>query len=157
MRKLFPETRTHWPDLSTYERFEQVTAIFLSIAVSLVIIFALWRLVLEIFVSVPGALFETTRFDIVGAIFAKVFVVLIALEFNHTLRGLIQRRRSIVQAQSVVLIALLAVLRKLIVMKITPEETNLLLALSALVVALGGVYWALRRQGGRSERTESAQ
>jgi len=113
--------------------------------------------VLEILVSVPNALFETTRFDIVGAIFAKVFVVLIALEFNLTLRGLIQRRRSIVQAQSVLLIALLAVLRKLIVVEITPEETNLLLALSALVVALGGVYWALRWQEGRSECTETVQ
>jgi len=40
MTKLFPETRTHWPDLSTYERFEQVTAIFLSIVVSLIIVFA---------------------------------------------------------------------------------------------------------------------
>jgi uncharacterized Fe-S cluster-containing radical SAM superfamily enzyme len=36
-------------------------------------------------------------------------IVLISLEFNHTILGLIERGRSIVQVRAVVLIALLAV------------------------------------------------
>ena len=44
------------------------------------------------------------------------------------------------------LIALLAVLRKFIVIEIGEADALLLLALSASTLALGGVYWAVREQ-----------
>ena len=152
MKEFFHETRTSWPELSVYQRFEQVITIILTISVSVIVLFATWRLILTLFHSIPLILLDTTQFDIVKEIFAKVFVVLIALEFNHTLRGLIERRNGIVQVQAVVLIALLAILRKLIVIEITPNETGMILALAMLILALGGVYWALRQQEARGKK-----
>jgi len=157
MGKILSDTKKNWPELGLYERFEQSIAIILTIAVSIIVLIATWRLVLTLFQSIPVVSLETARFDIVREIFAKILVVLIALEFNHTIRGLIERRRGIVQVQAVVLIALLAVLRKLLVVEITPEETGLLLALAALILALGGVYWGLCQQEGKSDRNHAAR
>jgi uncharacterized membrane protein (DUF373 family) len=71
------------------------------------------------------------------SIFGMIMIVLIALEFNHTILGLLERGRSVVQVRAVVLIALLAVLRKFIVMEIGEADALLILALSASTLALG--------------------
>jgi uncharacterized membrane protein (DUF373 family) len=75
-----------------------------------------------------------------------IMIVLIALEFNHTILGIAERGLSIVQVRAVVLIALMAVLRKFIVIEVAEADALLLLALSAATLALGGVYWAVREQ-----------
>jgi uncharacterized membrane protein (DUF373 family) len=88
-------------------------------------------------------------------IFGMIMIVLIALEFNHTILGLLERGRSIVQVRAVVLIALLAILRKFIVIEIGEADALLLLALSASTLALGGVYWAVREQDRAMRKPES--
>jgi len=61
------------------------------------------------------------RFETLGAfvltilIAAVIMTVLIALEFNHTLQDVLARERGIIQARTVVLIALLALARKVII------------------------------------------
>ena len=65
-------------------------------------------------------------------------IVLIALEFNHTILGVLHRGLSVVQVRAVVLIAPLAVLRKFIVIEIGEADATLLLALPAATLALGG-------------------
>lgn len=48
-------------------------------------------------------------------VFGEIMTVPIVLEFNHTLRYVVAGQRGIVQAQAVILIAQLAVARKVIV------------------------------------------
>ena len=70
--------------------------------------------------------------------------LLIALEFNHTLRYVAPGARGIIQARIVILIALLALARKIIVadlFEIAPAE---LLGLAALSLSLGVTYWLVR-------------
>jgi uncharacterized membrane protein (DUF373 family) len=88
-------------------------------------------------------------------IFGMIMTVLIALEFNHTVLGIVHRELSVIQVRTVVLIALLSVLRKFIVIEIGEGDATLLLAMSAATLALGGVYWAVRQQDRAIRKAES--
>jgi uncharacterized membrane protein (DUF373 family) len=76
-----------------------------------------------------------------------IMLVLISLEFNHSLIGVLERRETVVHLRTVVMIALLAVLRKFIVMPVEEVAAPKLLGLSAAVLSLGAVLWSLREQG----------
>jgi uncharacterized membrane protein (DUF373 family) len=87
-----------------------------------------------------------------------IIIVLIALEFNYTVLGIVERGHSIVQVKAVVLIALLAVLRKFIVLDAGKTEPMMLFGLAAAVVALGALYWSmhwsmLEERGSAPEQT----
>jgi uncharacterized membrane protein (DUF373 family) len=73
-----------------------------------------------------------------------IFTVIIALEFKRSLLVLAERHKSVVQVQAVILIALLAIVRKLIILDLTTTNALQLLALAAAILALGGVYWLVR-------------
>ena len=71
-----------------------------------------------------------------------IFTVIIALEFKRSLLVSAELAHSVVQVRTVILIAMLAIVRKL-----------LILALAAAIIALGAVYWLVRDQD-RSEWRE---
>ena len=69
--------------------------------------------------------------------------------YNGVLYGeLIHFGHSAVQVRAVVLIALLAVVRKLIIVDLSSTDAFHLLALAAAILALGAVYWLVRDQAG---------
>ncbi|MGA7325769.1 MAG: phosphate-starvation-inducible PsiE family protein [Rhodomicrobium sp.] len=142
----FKKTREAWPVLDLYQRFEQIVAIVLSVVISIVIIFAIWGLVIQVVRLAFQGLIDPANPLSFRVIFSMIITVLIALEFNHTIPGLFERGRSVVQARTVVLIALLAILRKFIVLEITEVSPLLIFGLAACVIALGAVYWAIREQ-----------
>jgi hypothetical protein len=55
-----------------------------------------------------------------------------------------ERRHGVVQVRTVVLIALLAVVRKLMIIDLSSTDPQQLLALAAAIVALGSVHWLVR-------------
>jgi len=91
----------------------------------------------------------------IQAVFGEVMTLLIALEFNHTLQYVVRREQSIIQTRVVLLIALLAVSRKLIVFDLHDIEAPEMLGLAAITIALAGAYWLVRdrddRAGTKSE------
>jgi uncharacterized membrane protein (DUF373 family) len=82
-------------------------------------------------------------------VFGDILTVLIALEFNHTLQVVITRERGIIQAKIVILIALLALVRKLIVVDFYAVSPSSLAALAALLLVLGVTYWLIRERDDR--------
>jgi uncharacterized membrane protein (DUF373 family) len=78
-----------------------------------------------------------------------IVTVIIALEFKRSLLVLAERTDGIVQVRSVLLIALLAVVRKLIILDLAHTEWVQLLALAAAIMALGCAYWLVRDQDRR--------
>ena len=74
-----------------------------------------------------------------------VMTLLIALEFNHTLRYVVTKHQSIIQTKIVVLIALLAVARKFIILDIREATPGDMLGLASITLALGATYWLVRR------------
>ena len=91
------------------------------------------------------------------AVFGAIFTVIIALEFKRSLLVVAQRQESIVQVRTVVLIALLAIVRKVMILDLASTEALQLFALAAAILALGAVYWLVRDQDRSIERDQSAQ
>jgi len=87
-------------------------------------------------------------------VFGEIMTVLIALEFNHTLQYVVTRERGIIQARIVILIALLALARKVIVVDLFAIPPASIVALAALTAALGATYWLMRE--GRGEAGKPA-
>jgi uncharacterized membrane protein (DUF373 family) len=84
-----------------------------------------------------------------------IFTVLIALEFKRSLLVIAERRQNIVQVRTVLLIALLAVVRKLTILDLTGVDASELFALALTILSLGGVYWLVRDHDCRERGKES--
>ncbi|MDF2781391.1 MAG: putative rane protein of unknown function, partial [Geminicoccaceae bacterium] len=56
---------------------------------------------------------------------------------------------TVVQVRTVILIAMLAVVRKLIILDLAATDAQHLFALAAAILALGAVYWLVRDQDRR--------
>jgi len=144
--------RGRWGPLTIYQKFEDVVVNILTALIALVIVFALWNLIRNIvFGNLWNDALDPADHAVFQTVFGAIFTVLIALEFEKSLLVLAARHDSIVQVRTVVLIALLAVLRKLIVLDFAVTDALHLFALSAAILALGGVYWLVREQDDRRE------
>jgi uncharacterized membrane protein (DUF373 family) len=93
--------------------------------------------------------FDLTDIAAFQSVFGMIFTVIIALEFKRTLLLVTERTESVVQVRAVILIALLAIVRKLIILDISPGDAPQLLALAVATLSLGGVYWLVRDQDRR--------
>jgi uncharacterized membrane protein (DUF373 family) len=150
-KRLLDETRTNWSHLGLYQRFEQVVVLVLGILISVVIVVAMFNLLRSLWALLQQGVLDPARPEVFQSLFGMIMIVLIALEFNHTILGILERGLSVVQVRAVVLIALMAVLRKFIVIEVAEADAMLLFALSAATLALGGIYWAVREQDTRSD------
>jgi uncharacterized membrane protein (DUF373 family) len=146
------DIRREWGGLSGYERFETSVAFTLTLLVGVVILVALYRLT----VSILDELLLEALNPLDPAVFQRVFggimTLLIALEFNHTLKYVITHDRGIIQAKVVILIALLAVVRKVIVVDVYEATPAAVAALAGLVVSLGVTYRLMRERDERMSR-----
>jgi uncharacterized membrane protein (DUF373 family) len=115
------------------------------------VVLAVWNLALKIFTSIFASGFDPTDYSVFQAVFGMIFTVIIALEFKRSLLVIAERDRGVVQVRTVVLIALLAIVRKLMITDMSATTAEQLLALAAATLALGGVYWLVRDQDRRKE------
>jgi uncharacterized membrane protein (DUF373 family) len=141
VKRELSEFRTTFDLLTFYQKFEQLCVLALTGLIAVIIVFSLWHLALNIFLSVLNNTFDPTNYEVFQTVFGMIFTVIIALEFKRSLLVLADRRDGIVQVRTVILIALLAVVRKLIILDISHTEPLQLFALAAAILALGGVYW----------------
>jgi uncharacterized membrane protein (DUF373 family) len=125
--------------------------------IAVVILAALWNLFLRVFTSLVLAdVFDPTGPAAFQVVFGAIFTVVIALEFKRSLLVAAERRFGVVQVRVVVLIALLAVVRKFILLDLKETEALKVFALGAAVLALGAVYWLVRDQDRREAEQREA-
>lgn len=150
-------TRDAWPLLSAYERFEQVVSLVVTALVAVLVVVALVHLTVRILLLILYDLADPAEQEVFQAIFGMIMTVLIALEFNHSILGALERRHGVVQVRTVVLIALLALVRKFIIIDAAHTSPTTMLGLAASVLALGAVYWLVREQDRREAAEEDAR
>jgi uncharacterized membrane protein (DUF373 family) len=149
-KKKFSAARARWDILTAYEKFEHAVILILTGLIAIVIIAAVWNLAVKILLSVlVSNAFDPTDYAVFQIVFGMIFTVIIALEFKRSLLVLAERQQSIVQVRTVILIALLAVVRKLLILDLATTDALQLFALAAAILALGGVYWLVRDQDRR--------
>lgn len=147
----FGEVRARWKQLSFYQKFEHAVIFTLSALIAILVVLAVWTLVLKIFASVRASTFDPTDYSAFQVVFGMIFTVIIALEFERSLLVIAERDRGVVQVRTVILIALLAIVRKLMIMDMSVADVQQLFALAAAILALGGVYWLVRDQDKRED------
>ncbi|MDB5905494.1 MAG: hypothetical protein JWM26_4372 [Betaproteobacteria bacterium] len=148
--KRYVEFKENWATLSIYERFEQVIALLVTWLVALIIVIAAWELAKQVVVLIGSGVLDPLDYQSFQMIFGEIMIVLIALEFKHSIIRVATQRRSIIQVRTVLLIALLAVSRKFIILdnEATPAH---IFALAAVVVSLAAAYWLVRDRDLRQE------
>ncbi|WP_111415076.1 phosphate-starvation-inducible PsiE family protein [Billgrantia lactosivorans] len=138
--------------MSYYQRFEQIVAIILTLLLSLVVAVAVVHLTWRIVMLIVFGVVDPANQSVFQVVFGMVMTLLIALEFNHSVLSIAERQNSIVQIKTVLLIALLALVRKFIILDATKIDPMTLLGLSAAILALGAIYWLVREQESRQKR-----
>jgi uncharacterized membrane protein (DUF373 family) len=137
------DIRRDWPALSAYERFETAVTYVLTAVIAVIIVVALTRLVWSVVETLLLQALNPLEHQVFQFVFGEIMTLLIALEFNHTIHSAINRRRGIIHARVVVVIALLALSRKVIVTDLFAVPAVWLAGFGALVMALGVTYWLL--------------
>jgi uncharacterized membrane protein (DUF373 family) len=145
IRQGLRDVRKNFKLLSLYQQFEYVVILILTAFIVIIVIAALWRLSLKIlFGLVLSGSLDPSDYAVFQAIFGMIFTVIIALEFKKSLLVVAERHDSVVQIRSVVMIALLAICRKIIILDLSETDALHILAFAAAIVALGVVYWLVR-------------
>ena len=137
----FKGLRSKWQTLSLYERFEQTIVAALILVIALVVALTTWQLFLHTLRLVSRNVLNPGDPQVFQGLFGMVLTVLIALEFKHTLLVVKHHRRAIVQVRAVVLIALLALVRRFIILDLYQTSPSTIAALAGASLALGVVFW----------------
>jgi uncharacterized membrane protein (DUF373 family) len=137
--------RAQFKLLSLYQRFEHIVITILTALIAVVVVVAVWNLARKIVFGLvlPGNL-DPSDYAIFQALFGMIFTVIIALEFKKSLLVIAERRQNVVQIRTVVMIALLAICRKIIILDLKETDALEIFALAAAILALGVVYWLIR-------------
>ena len=140
-------SKAQWNILTHYQRrFESAVAFVLTVVIALIVLVALYRLCVGVVTALLFGAVDPLEHTVFQSVFGEIMTLLIALEFNHTLRYVVTKHQSIIQTKIVLLIALLAVARKFIILDIRETSPGHLLGLSAITLALGVTYWLMRQR-----------
>ena len=137
----FKELRSKWQTLSLYERFELTIVAALILVIALIVALTTCQLFLHTLRLVSSHVLNPGDPQIFQWLFRMVLTVLIALEFKHTLLLVKHHRRAVVQVRAVVLIALLALVRRFIILDLYQISPSTIAALAGASLALGIVFW----------------
>jgi uncharacterized membrane protein (DUF373 family) len=152
VRRELTDAIDRWRVLTMYQRFERLVLLALSGLIIVVVLAALWNLLLRVLSLALSDTLDPTRYEVFQAVFGAIFTVMIALEFKRSILVSVERSETVFQVRTVILISLLAILRKFIILDLQTTEAMKVLALSVAVLTLGAAYWAVRDQDVRLER-----
>ena len=147
LARYFPEISTGWSELSQYRRFERIVSLILSVAIGLLVLVAMFFLVSNVITLLFVQTQDPFDFRLFQAIFDMVLTILIAMEFNNSIVRTMEeegRLGGFIHVEVVVLIAIMAVVRKFMVMDVEGVDPLYLLGLGGAILALGGTYWLLK-------------
>jgi uncharacterized membrane protein (DUF373 family) len=145
------ELRSKWQTLSIYERFQQAIVAVLTLVIAVIVTISTWQLLLHTLRLVKSHVVTPADPQVFQGLFGMVLTVLIALEFKHTLLVVKHHRRAIVQVRAVVLIALLALVRKFIILDLYQTIPSVIAALAGAALALGVIFWLVGNHDPREE------
>lgn len=154
-----PPLRLSWRKLiagkSPYEKFEHAIILVLTAAIVLLVTLATWHLVVAIVSLVLTDGLNPTDPVVFQRVFGMFFTVVIGLEFKHSLAAS-GSQESVVRARSIILIGMLATVRKFIVLDLATVNALELFAIAAAILALGIVYWLVRDQDHKTVALKAA-
>src|SRR5258705_11297325 len=140
LKKEFSDLRLSFGPLTLYQKFEQVCVLMLTALIAIIIVLALWNLTLKLLLSILATNFDPTDYEVFQTVFGMIFTVIIALEFKRSLLVVAERRDSVVQVRSVILIALLGVGGKISIFHFLLTGVFLFPDLAPAILSLWAVF-----------------
>jgi uncharacterized membrane protein (DUF373 family) len=137
-----------WKDLTSYERFEQIVSRTIMLLISVIIVYSVILAAAELVKDFALGL-DFMEKELLQDVFGSILTILILLEFNHSIALALTNKSGIIQARTVVLIAVLVVARKIILLDFKTATLETFLGIGGLALALGVLYWLI---GGRPPR-----
>lgn len=131
---------------SAYEKFEHAIMLVLTLVVVVLVTVATWNLIVGVVLLLLADQLNPADPTVFQGVFGMFFTVVIGLEFKRSLLIISDGQDSIVRVRSIVLIGMLATIRKFIVLDLKSVDALELFAVAAAVLALGIVYWLVRDQ-----------
>jgi len=104
-----------WKPLATYEGFERIASYVVMFFISIIIVYALVMMGINIFDDFKLGMGFLDA-ELLKDVFGSLLSILILIEFNHSIALSITRRSGILQARTIVLIAILVIARKVILL-----------------------------------------
>lgn len=132
---------------------ERLVSTALLVGMAVVIMLAAWSFLrLTYFVaSDPGVDILYTTFQ---TLFDRLLAAIIALELARSVLLLVEGHRGLVQVRIILVIGLLAVVRKLILIELEAADATLVLALAAAILALAASLALVMYIDPRKDRDE---
>jgi uncharacterized membrane protein (DUF373 family) len=146
----FSTARAAFAGFKPYDRFEHGVIVALTVLIVVVVASATVHLAFAVVQLAFADAFDPANQAVFQAVFGMIFTVIIALEFKRSLLIALTKHESVVRVRSIILIAMLAMVRKFIIIDLGATNASELFALSAAILALGVVYWLVRDQDRRS-------
>ena len=128
-----------------YQWFEKLVIAALTVLVALSVILTLAQSGVALYKVVISDT-HLLNHDAFIKVFGTFMTVLIALEFNHTVLADITVKAPLVKVRAVILVALLALSRKVVLVDFKEVEYTSMIGLAVLIVAVAAAYYVLRRE-----------
>lgn len=132
-------------------RFQRTVAAVLSATMALVLVLAFIDLAWTIAIDIITPPFMLLDINELLDIFGLFLLVLIGIELLETVSRTYLTKDAI-QVETVLLVAIIAVSRKVIIMDLTTYPPLTLVGIAAIILALSAGYFFLKKKGGQQER-----
>jgi uncharacterized membrane protein (DUF373 family) len=133
-----------------YVRFERAIAFLILLGMVVVIGLTLYAFALRLW-QVTGTLPTDMTYTVFQSLFDRVLATIIALEIAHSIREMVSGRHARAQLRTVIVIGMLAVVRKLVVLDVENTSGLFLAGLAAVILALGMTFALVTAFGAQSE------
>ena len=142
-----------WKQFLTYETFERVASRIVMFFISIIIVYSLILMAITLFdqFRLNPTYLDT---DSLRDVFGSILTILILIEFNHSIALAISSRSGILQARTIVLIAILVIARKVILLDFATATFEQMLGIGAVALAFGLLFWLI---GARSRGPTQSQ
>jgi uncharacterized membrane protein (DUF373 family) len=135
-----------WKDLSSYERFEQIVSRVVMLFIAAVIVDALILVAIDLVRDFQLGL-GFMNGELLQDVFGSILTILILIEFNHSIALGLTKRSGVLQARTIVLIAILVIARKVILLDFKTATLENFAGIGGIALAFGALYWLIGARG----------
>lgn len=130
MRKLFDTIYIY------FERAISAALLLGMVGVTALAAYSFFRMVVLTLPSLGGDL----DYAVFQTLFDRLLAAVIALELGHSVHLMVTGKRGLMQVRAVLVIGILAIVRKLILVDLDQSSGMFLMGLAAAILALGGTF-----------------
>ena len=129
----------------TIKGIERAIIYTLMVMMTLVLILATFELGHHLVRSIIAYQFTLLEFNVLMDMFGVFLLVLIGIELLDTIK--VYLKDNVIHVEVVVLVAIIALARKVVVMDLEEISSGMLLGLAAIIIALSVSYYLIRQAG----------